>query len=96
MQRPSKYVQSPAVQAAPAQMQAHRNAQADESAIFDSSLDELLQHFAAGLKNGLIRADELVSKLEPARSRAIYQSPLRVTNTSEAAISCNAPENALE
>ena len=92
MQRPSKYMQVPAIQAAITQKQAHQNAHVDASTVFDSSLHELLEHFAAGLKNGLIKADELVSKLEPTKARAVYQSPLRVMNASEAAISQNSTD----
>ena len=87
MQRPSKTMQATVTQATCAQKQVHQTTQVDASAVFESSLDELLQHFTLGLQKGLIKADALVSHFEPARSRAIYQSPLGVVNANESAIS---------
>lgn len=50
-----------------------------EPTALESSLDELLEQFAVGLRNGIFRADSLVSQLAPSRSRGVYQSPLRTS-----------------
>jgi hypothetical protein len=88
MQRPSKTMRLSVTPAACSQKQALQSAQVDSSsALFESSLDELLEHFALGLQKGLIKADALVAQFEPTRSRAVYQSPLRVINANATAIS---------
>lgn len=51
----------------------------NESNTLESSLDELLEQFSIGLRNGIFRADSLVSQLVPSRSRGVYQSPLRAS-----------------
>jgi hypothetical protein len=51
----------------------------NESNTLESSLDELLEQFSIGLRNGIFRADSLVSQLAPSRSRGVYQSPLRTS-----------------
>ncbi len=48
-----------------------------ESAIFDSGLDELLEQFSIGFKNGIFKADALVTQLQPGKSRGLFQSPKR-------------------
>jgi hypothetical protein len=47
------------------------------SSLLESNLEDLLQKFSTGLRNGIFKADALVAHLEPAKNRGIYQSPMR-------------------